>query len=191
METNLVRPVMEKAAQQFLAKNRDLLACVRGGPREVMQRIEAELMVDEEAPAAVDEVYNELTSYSDESEPALHHSNLVVRDAARGMLGLEFFKQVCLSYLRLRQRGAISYAIALTPEAADQEYQLEVDAGCRLPQAVIDRQGQAQTAAEFLDQEIVSDWRGRLTTAQIRAKKQSNPQYAARLDQMCEEGKLS
>lgn len=77
---------------------------------------------------------------------------------------------------------------ALTPEAAEQEYQVQVDAGCRLQKSAIEAQAQAQTAAEDMDTEIAADWNGRLTTAAIQAKKKSNPQYAERLSQMLDAG---
>jgi hypothetical protein len=101
-----------------------------------------------------------------------------------------FYKQICLSFLKLRARGAITYAIVLTPEAAEQEFNVKVDSGRRLPQARINAQAHRQTAVEDLDVEISADWNGRLTTAQIAGKKKSSPEYAARLDQLLNEGIL-
>src|ERR671923_153272 len=78
-----------------------------------------------------------------------------------------------------------THAIALTPEAEEQLFQIQVDAGCRKPRPQL----REQSAAESLDSEIVADWNtGRLTTEQIRSKKRANPQYGARLDAMLEDG---
>lgn len=195
MEKNVVAPIMTKAAKKFLSDNRDLVACVRGGAAEIMHRIEAEMMLDDDAEVAVNTAYNELTSEdSDVAGSALTHQNRLVRSVASGMLEHEFHKQIALSFLRLTANGALTYAIALTPEAEEQKYQVGVDAGCIRPQATIKREAQAQAAAETLTEEITLDWGdgrpGRLTTAQIRAKKLSNPAYGTRLDQMLEAGEL-
>lgn len=193
MENNIVKPIMVQAAQDFLNRNRDLVACVRGGAREIVECIEAEMTVGEDVEAAeitVNNLYSELSDEdSDEAGSALTSSNDLVRIYARGTMQHEFYKQLCLSFLRLTASGTLTYAIALTPEAEEQKYQIGVDAGCIRPHT-IERQVQAQTAAESLDAEIVADWNGRLTTAAIRAKQASNPQYNARLNQLLNENKL-
>lgn len=191
MDNTVVAPLMHAAKNEFLNKNRDLVACVRGGAAEIFERISAEMMLDDEAEEAIGALHLTLsTEEGDAAGDALTSSNRLVRSYARGTMRHGFYKQICLSFLRLRARGVISYVIALTPEAAAQEFQVEVDAGCRLPQAAIEAQEQQQNTAEDLAAEITADWSGRITTSAIRAKKQSNPAYAARLDQMLEEGKL-
>lgn len=176
-----------KAKEDFLRKNGDLVACGRGGATEIFNRIQADWATDDETEEAMRDKERELT-VGETVGDALIHSNRVVQSTARAFLQAEAYKQICLSFLKLRQRGAIVYAITLTDEASEQEYQVEVDAGCRLP---AQRQAQAQTATEDLTTEVTLDWNGRLTTAQIQAKKKLSTQYGARLDAMLNEGMLS
>lgn len=186
--TEVVAPIMHAAMQKFLSRNRDRIAVVRGGAKEVQVRIASELALDDDADIAVETAYNELTSEdSDVAGSALTHSNRMVRSVARGFLERAFYRQLCQAWLRLFARGALVDAVALTDEAAEQQTEIEYDSGCRRrPQEV---QVQEQ-AGESLDDEITADWNGRLTTAQVRSKKASNPQYGARLDQLLNEGKL-
>lgn len=192
MENQVVAPIMHKAKQRFLNQNRDLVALVQGGANKLFQAISADMMLDDDAEIAINDVYREMTDndVDDFAGNALTHENDLVRSFATGTLEHAFYKQLCLAFLRLRARGAFVYTIKLTPEAAAQEFQVEVDSGCRLPQAAIERQARQQTAAENLDAEITADWNGRLRTDQIRDKKKSNPQYGARFYQLLNEGKL-
>ena len=99
-------------------------------------------------------------------------------------------QQFCLSFLKLRTRGAIQFSIELTPEAESELYELEVASGCRRPKQAIAEEAAAHQVADSLDQELSADWHGRLTTSQIQAKKKSNPAYATRLTEMLDGGQL-
>lgn len=180
MDNLVVAPIMQKAKQQFLSKNRDLVACVRGGAAEIFERISAEMMLDDEAEDAINATHIELST--DEAGDALTSDNPLVRDFARSSLQHAFLKQISLSYLRLMARGALSYAIAKTQEAEEQEYQLGVDAGCRRPQAIV----APEPETDPVDQ-VVEDYRS-MRSDLFQAKYMSN--HRALYDEAISSGRI-
>lgn len=162
------------AKKTFLRENANLIACLDVSAEDLFKKISAELALDDSAEEAV-EFYAE----------GIDQKNQFARDTARADFASSMNQQFCLSFLKLRTRGAIQFSIELTPEAEAELYELEVASGCRRP-----KQAAAHQAAESLDQEIISDWHGRLRTSEIQAKKKSNPAYATRLTEMLDGGQL-
>ena|SRR5438046_2741096 len=176
-----VSDISHKAKQQFLNDHKNLIAVLSCGSQDLFDVIAADLMLDKTTE-------NEIAYLADPE--LIDQKNPYARDVAREDLLKEFIKQFSLAYLRLRQRGAVGFTIAPTSEALEEEFQLEVNAGCRTPRQAVEAQAAAQTAQRSLDQEIATDWNGGLSTSAIATKKKSNPAYAARLNQMLEGGQL-
>ncbi len=164
------------AKKTFLRENANLIACLDVSAEDLFKKISAELALDDSAEEAV-EFYAE----------GIDQKNQFARDTARADFASSMNQQFCLSFLKLRTRGAIQFSIELTPEAESELYELEVASGCRRSKQAIADEASAQTAAESLDETIKKDWNS-LPTSAIQAKKKANPAYAQRLEQMLNEG---
>ncbi len=165
--------------ERWLSANRNLVACLDLGAEDLFKKIQADLVLDEDAEGAL-EAWGEHIDHADPS----------ARKMAQEALAVDTYRQLCLAFLRLKARGAIQFSLELTPEAEAELYELEVASGCRRPKQAIAEEAAAHQAAESLDQELSADWHGRLTTSQIQAKKKSNPAYATRLTEMLDGGQL-
>jgi len=175
--SNTAADLANDQKKAFLTNNKNLVALLDASGSELFDLISAELALSQDAE---DEV-----SFCGEG---LDQKNLFARRVAREDFSREMYKQMCLAFLQLRQRGAVQFSLALTDEAQEELFQLEVDAGCRAPQQVVDAQAQQQSAAEALSAEVKNDWNGAANTSTIAQKKRSRPEYAARLEAMLNEG---
>ena len=158
----------------FLSNNRNLIALLDVSGAELFDLISAELALSSDAE-------EEVAFFGD----GLDQQNAFARKTAREDFSREIYSQMCLAFLQLRQRGAVQFSLALTDEAQEELFQLEVDSGCRAPQQAVD----TQTVAESLDDIVKRDW-NTLPTSQIQSKKKSDSQYALRLESMLNSGAL-
>lgn len=174
--------VFKQQLESFFKTNADLLALTEGGPNAVLSQMKADLRLER----SFQEDLEAIGKPADEEGISLNDQG-----PTRVMFQHEVYRHLCLSFLRLQ----VNCVVKLTPEAEEQLGYLRRMANMSCIDSVMTRQTQqAQQEVgietESLDQEIIGDWKGQLTTAQIRNKKKSNPQYGARLDAMLEDGTL-
>ncbi|SRR6266566_902333 len=167
--------------QKFLRANANLIACLDVSAEALFKKISADMVSSDNE--AAEESMGLWGKHID-------HEDSRARKMAQESFGCDVYRQFCLAFLYLKQRGAIQFSIELTPEAQAELFELEVASGCRRPKQAIAEEAAAHQAAESLDQEITADWQGRLTTSAIQAKKKANTAYATRLTEMLDGGQL-
>ena len=175
---SIAADISRSQREQWLSANRNLVACLDLGAEDLFKKIQADLVLDEDAEGAL-EAWGEHIDHADPS----------ARKMAQEALACDTYRQICLAFLRLKARGAVQFSIEPTEEAADELYELEVASGCRRPKHAIAEEAAAQTVAESLDEIIKRDW-NTLPTSQIQSKKKSDSQYALRLESMLNSGAL-
>jgi hypothetical protein len=111
----------QAAKNDFLDRNRDLLALTKNGPNDVFKRISASLALNTDAQANVMFYANpevlELKGYPGE--------------VARADFEREMYREICVAFLRIQRNLVVEFAARLTPEAQAQLEAIEVVAGVR------------------------------------------------------------
>ena len=110
-----ISDLSHKQKREFLGNNRNLIACLDISGEDLFRKISADLALDESA--------EEAAMFFAEGCDQTHK---FARDCAREEFSKAMYQQFCLSFLKLRTRGAVQYSIALPPEAQEELYELEV-----------------------------------------------------------------
>jgi hypothetical protein len=172
--TNLV----EEVRQDFLKRNRDLLALTKAGPEDLMRRVVASLALNSEAQAEV----------MFWARPELLDQKGYAGSVAREDFKKEMYLAVCKSFLKVQNNLVIEFVARLTPEAAEQLEDIEIAAGQRAPRAVVTPPPPPKSAKELLEEEVRRDWK-HLRTAEVK-KKLNNRAYKETFDRLMAAGQL-
>lgn len=160
----------QQAKDEFLERNKNLLALTRNGVADVFKRITASLALDENAQADV-----------------MFHLDVLDQKGYAGQIARNDFKQsmyvaICKAFLKVQRNFRIEFVTRLTPEALAELEGIEVSAGERAPALPPPPQKSAQ---ELLTEEIRHDW---LHLGMDRIKKKfNNPAYKKRFDELINE----
>lgn len=166
----------QAAKNDFLDRNRDLLALTTNGPDDVFRRISAALVLDSEA-----------------QEDVMMYAGLVDQkgyagQVAREDFSREIYKAISKSFLKIQRNLVVTFAAKLTPEALAQLEDIEITAGQRPPRPIVPPPPPPPTAAEQLEAEVRSDW-VHLRTSEVK-RKCNNAAYRAMFDKLMNAGQL-
>jgi hypothetical protein len=172
--TNLV----EEVRQDFLKRNRDLLALTKNGPEDLMRRIVASLALNSEAQ-------EEVMFWS---RPELLDQKGYAGSVAREDFKKEMYVAVCKSFLKVQKNLVIEFVARLTPAAAEQLENIEIAGGQRPPRPIVPPPPPPLSAEEQLEVEVRKDWT-HLRTAEVR-RKLNNRAYKQCFDRLMAAGEL-
>jgi hypothetical protein len=160
----------QAAKNDFLDRNRDLLALTTNGPNDVFKRISAALALDPEAQ-------DDVMMYAGLADQPGFAGQIARQDFSR-----EIYKAICKSFLEIQRNLVVTFAAKLTPEALEQLEDIEIAAGQRPPRPVVPPPPPPPTAAEQLEAEVRRDW-VHLRTAEVK-RKLNNRAYKAIFDKL-------
>lgn len=154
-----------EVAQDFLYRNKNLLALVKEGPKGAMKRVEAALtLLEENAKSDV-----------------LMFLDVVDQKGYAGQIGRADFKaamyaSMAKAFLRAQRNCVVLFSTKLTPEALAELEAIEVAAGEREPAPPPPPQ---KSQAELLEAQVRADWSGKsaIPTDKLKAKMNRDPQY--------------
>jgi hypothetical protein len=160
----------QAAKNDFLHRNRNLLALTKNGANDVFRRISAALALDSDAQTDV-------MLYADAVDQKSYAGQVARKDFQEAV-----YVAICKSFLRIQQNLVVTFAAKLTPEALAELEAIEVSAGVRQAPAPIVPQPPPLTAAEQLEAEVRRDW-VHLRTQEVR-RKLNNRAYKAVFDRL-------
>ncbi|MCU1240577.1 MAG: hypothetical protein JWO71_1303 [Candidatus Acidoferrum typicum] len=166
----------QQAKNDFLDRNRDLLALTTNGPNDVFKRISAALALDSEAQ-------DDVMMYA----PLVDQPNYAGQ-VAREDFSREIYKAICKSFLEIQRNLVVTFAAKLTPEALEQLEDIEISAGARPPRPIVPPPPAPPTAAEQLEAEVRRDW-VHLRSSEVK-RKCNNAGYRAMFDKLMATGQL-
>jgi hypothetical protein len=169
--------ITQAAKEEFLDRNRDLLALTKNGANDVFRRISAALALDSEAQNAV-------MFYADVLDQPGFAGQVGRADFQRSM-----YQAICKAFLRIQQNLVVTFAAKLTPEALTQLEDIEVSAGELPPRPIVPPPPPPPTAAEQLEAEVRRDW-VHLRTSEVK-RKCNNTAYRAMFDKLMDSGQLA
>ena len=153
------RELTIQVVNEFLSKNRNLLALTKEGAHRVMQRVEAAMALMPES----------------ERSTAMLTVEHVDGKIGAGIFKTEIYNLMAKAFVRAQRNYAIIFATKITPEALQELEELERLSGFRepLPPPV-----PVKSAEEQLEDQVREDW-VKLETSKFRAKMQRDPAYRA------------
>jgi hypothetical protein len=137
----------QAAKQDFMDRNRDLLALTKNGPNDVFRRIAASLALDSQAQ-------DDCLLYID-----LIDQKGYAGQVARNDLQRELYRAICKAFLKIQHNYVVEFVSKLTPEAESQLEDIEIEAGQRAPRPVGAPPPPPKSAAELLTEEVLRDWK--------------------------------
>jgi hypothetical protein len=161
----------QAAKQDFMDRNRDLLALTKNGANDVFRRVAAALALDSEAQ---DDCLLYLDAIDQKGYPG---------QVARTDLQRELYRAICKAFLKIQHNHVVEFVSKLTPEALTQLEDIEIIGGLRAPRAVVPPPPPPKSAQEQLDDQIKDDW-AHLGYDKIKAKCRTNAAYRIRLDEL-------
>jgi hypothetical protein len=173
---NIANDLTQAAKQEFMDRNRDLLALTKAGSNDVFRRIAAALALDTS-------VQTDCLLYVD----AIDQRGFA-GDTARGDFKREMYRAICKSFLRCQNNFVIEFVAKLTPEALAQLEAIEVAAGVRQEPAPVAPPPPPKTPQELLTEEVLRDWKF-LPATKVRHKL-NNKMYKAEFDRLMSSGQL-
>jgi hypothetical protein len=175
-----INTLVQNVRESFLRNNADLLALTKNGADDVMRRITAALSLDEESKSDV-------LIYADTE---VLEQRGYAGEVARADFTRELYKGTCRAFLRVNRNHAIEFVAQLTPEAIIQFQDIEIAAGERAPRPVEPPPPPPKSAQELLEEQVIADYNGALSTGKMRAKMNSNVAYRETFNRLSESGKL-
>ncbi len=166
----------QAAKNDFLDRNRDLLALTTNGPNDVFRRISAALALDSEAQ-------DDVMFYADLVDQKGFSGETARRDFSR-----EIYKAICKSFLKIQRNLVVTFAAKLTLESLEQLEDIEIAAGERAPRPIVPPTPPPLTAAEQLEIEVRKDW-VHLRVQEVR-RKMNNKAYKQCFDRLMSEDQL-
>jgi hypothetical protein len=160
----------QAAKNLFLDANRDRLALTKNGPNDVFRRISAALALDAEAQ-------NDVMLYADIVDQR-GYAGEQARDDFRNAI----YVAICKCFLRIQRNGVLEDVSKLTPEAQEQQENIEIAAGQRTPRPVVAAPPPPKSVAEQLEDEVRRDWK--FLGADKLKHKLNNRAYKATFDRM-------
>jgi hypothetical protein len=173
-----VTKLVEEVRIEFLSSSRDLLALTKNGVNDAMRRVAAAMSLDTQAQENV-------LLYAD----AVDQSGFA-GEVARADFKREMYRATCVAFLRVQRNCVIEFVSRLTPEALTQLEDIEIAAGQRTPRPVVAPPPPPKSAAEQLEDQVIADYNGALSTDKMRAKMNSNVAYRNTFNRLSENGKL-
>lgn len=170
--------ITQKAMDSFLNKNRDLIACLKQKPEEVFQRTSA--------AASLNKADREEISFFAAN---VDQENTYARKVAREDLYQAIYATMARAFIKCLTNGAITQAMKLTNEADDQLMELKYIAGTEqrpAPKPVVP----VKSAQEQLEDEVIADYNGALSTEKMRAKMNSDVAYRNTYNRLSETNRL-
>jgi hypothetical protein len=155
----------QAAKNDFLDRNRNLLALTTNGPNDVFRRISAALALDSDAQTDV-------MLFADAVDQKGYAGQVARKDFQEAM-----YVVICKSFLRIQQNLVVTFASKLTPEALTELEAIEVSAGVREAPAPIAPPPPPLSAEEQLEAEVRKDW-VHLASKEIK-RKRNNAAYRA------------
>jgi hypothetical protein len=174
-----INDLVHEVRQDFLKRNRDLLALTKNGPEDLMRRITASLALNSEAQ-------EEVMFWA---RPELLDQKGYAGSVAREDFKKEMYVAVCKSFLKIQQNLVVEFVARLTPEASTQLEDIEITGGQRAPRAVVPPPPPPKSAQELLTEEVKRDW-VHLRTAEVR-RKCNNKAYKAEFDRLMAANELA
>jgi hypothetical protein len=174
--SSTIHNLVQEVRQDFLKRNRDLLALTKNGPEDIMRRLTAALALDASSQADV-------TFYSD----AVDQKGFA-GEVARADFKRELYRTVCVSFIRIQKNLVVEFVARLTPEAETQLEDIEICAGELPPRPVVPPPPPPLTAEEQLEEEVRRDW-VHLRTSEVK-RKLNNRGYKAMFDRLMNSGEL-
>jgi hypothetical protein len=167
--------------EKFLDVNRDLLALTTNGPNDIFKRISASLALNSEEQANVIFYAN---------EEVLNQRGFAGQ-VAREDFSKSMYAAICRSFLRIQRNGVVTFAVKVSsPEAQEQQENIEIAAGEREPRPVVPPPPPPKSAKEQLEDEVIADYNGALSTEKMRKKMNSDVVYRETFNRLSDSGRL-
>ena len=173
-----INDLTQAAKNDFLDRNRDLLALTTNGPNDVFKRISASLALNTDAQENVMFYAN----------PEVLEQKGFAGQVARDDFKREMYRAICVAFLKIQHNLVVTFAAKLTPEALAQLEDIEISAGERPPRPIVPPPPPPPTAAERLEAEVRRDWI-HLRTSEVK-RKLNNKAYKAEFDRLMNAGEL-
>jgi len=171
----IVKQLSDQGADQFLERNKNLLALTKNGANDIVSRITAALTLDRGLQEQV-EFYFDVV---EQPGPA----GIVAREACLD----EIYSVICKAFLKIQRNYVVTFATKLTAEAISELEEIERVCGLREPLPPPVPQKSAQ---ELLEEQVVADFNGALSTDKMRAKINTDKAYRDTFNRLSESGKL-
>jgi hypothetical protein len=167
---SLANDITQLAKQDFLDRNRDLLALTKEGANGVFKRVAASMALDSETQ-------DDCLMYLD-----LINQKGFAGQVAREDLQRELYKGICKAFIEVQHNFVIEFVSKLTPAAAAQLEDIEIVVGLLPPRAVVPPPAPPKSAAELLTEEVLTDWK-RLPADKVKLK-MNNSAYKAEFNRL-------
>jgi hypothetical protein len=168
--------ITQLAKQDFMDRNRDLLALVKSSSNDVFRRIAAALALNSEAQT-------DCLLYVDAIDQGGFAGQVAREDLQR-----ELYRAICKAFIRIQHNHVVEFVSRLTPEALAQLEAIEVVAGLRQAPAPVAPPPPPKSAAELLTEEVLRDWEF-LPVDKVKHK-MNNRAYKAEFDRLSAENLL-
>jgi hypothetical protein len=168
----------QAAKDEFLNKNRNLLALTQNGPNDVFKRISASLALNTDAQANVMFYAN----------PEILAQKGYAGEVARDSFKREMYREICAAFIRIQRNHVVTFAAKLTPEALAELEAIEVVVGVRQAPEPVAPPPPPRSAQELLEEEVRRDWK-HLRTSEVK-RKLNNKAYKETFDRLMNAGEL-
>lgn len=166
----------QAAKNDFLDRNRNLLALTTNGANDVFRRISAALALDSDAQTDV-------MLYADAVDQRGYAGQVARKDFQEAI-----YVAICKSFIRIQNNLVVTFAAKLTPEALAELEAIEVTAGVREAPAPIVPPPPPKSPQELLEEEVRRDWK-HLRTSEVK-RKLNNKAYKTEFDRLMNAGEL-
>ena len=163
---------------KFLDSNRDLFACLTNTPEDVFKRVLAAMKLDKA-------LNDDFVFFSEGIGQTGHAGKLAEEDLAKSLN-----RAISVCFMRCFANGVIQQAIRLTEEADDQLMQVKIDAGLAQAPAPKAPPTPIKSAQEQLEDEVIADYNGALSTDKMRAKMNNSVAYRNTYNRLSETNRL-
>lgn len=174
---SITSELTQAAKNDFLDRNKNMLAYTNAN--DVFRRISAALALDPEAQ-------DDVMMYAD-----LVDQKGIAGEIARKDFHREIYKAICKSFLRIQRNGVVPFIVAkLSGEALAELEAIEVCAGVRQASEPVAPPPPPKSAQEQLEDQVIADYNGDLSTDKMRAKVRSDAAYRDTFNRLSENGTL-
>jgi hypothetical protein len=168
----------QQAKNEFLDFNRNVLAYTEKGPTDIFKRITAALILDQEAQSDV-------MMYAPLVDQKGYAGQVAREDFSR-----EIYKAICKCFLRIQRNGVVTFVAKLSGEALAELEAIEVSAGVREAPAPIAPPPPPKSAREQLEDQVIADYNGALSTEKLRKKVNSDAAYRETFNRLSDSDRL-
>jgi hypothetical protein len=168
-----------KARQQFL-NNADLFSCLKETKDEIFETLMASASLDK--PTREEFAYYAKSEYLDQP-------HFGAREEARKQFQRIVYEGICKAFVHCFNNRALREAMNFTNEAAEQYTEIRYIAG-ELERPIIAPAAPVLSAAELLEQEVVSDYNGAISTDKMKTKLNNNVAYRNTYKRLAETNRL-